>query len=302
MKLTLTYGNGQTISLLITVVQVQIMDKPGSQSFDKNETTKIMFPVHNKFGTNSYRAAVGVNTKTMNAAGQPIPALTVTAKVVLSGPNGNMGVDKIQVGFVQYDTVVVDQAVYQNPGETLTAMYHGKPESAYGTAIDKFDSDDPTAWTIHNVLSVLDDATPELATGTISVDDSPREVRPLTYNQAAATVLDQDTWPKLDLIKRILQRDKFQLDVAAITSDEANGASALYYAEARARWELNLSGTFNLVYNAISPKDSTLAYTPDLEKPLSAPMSWSGLSVGAPTLEETSGPTANEIGRAVTFS
>ena len=36
------------------------------------------------------------------------------------------------------------------------------------------------------------------------MDDSPRDAYPLTYDQAESSVLDQNTWPSLDLITRVL--------------------------------------------------------------------------------------------------
>jgi len=68
--------------------------------------------------------------------------------------------------------------------------------------------------------------------------------------------------------------DTFSLDVAAHTTDEARGASDLYYAEASGDWSFDGGGTFQWDWNAASPTKSKFQFTEDRVPAVSNPVSW----------------------------
>jgi hypothetical protein len=217
------------ISFKVIVVQVQVGAPPAPHiAFTPNPVPTLLGPGSADFGPDTNRAAVGIKTgnKKTNT-----PGLIFDAGITLNGPNGNQGVDKIEVGFIQHFAATVVIATYK-PKEVLTAKYAGKPTSDYG-----FLDGDPT--TIHTVPwyytkegALYNTATPASHTGEILANDSPQAAAPLTYGQDAFGVLATNDWPTLDLITKITYTEKFSLDVAARTTDDSNGASALYYAEA----------------------------------------------------------------------
>ena len=123
---------------------------------------------------------------------------------------------------------------------------------------------------------------------------------PLTYDQDPDGVLDQNNWPKLDLIKKVVFIDTFSLDVAARTTDEENDASDLYFAEASGDWSFDGSGIFKLNFNAVSPKKSTLDFTQNQFPTVSAPDSWA--PVMAKRQEVINYPVPADFNSAKTFS
>jgi hypothetical protein len=305
VKLTLHYGAGLTISTTITVVQVQITDPELVKNvFATNPTPLGDFPVKATFGDKKDRAAIGVDTKIPGIPGKkpPTPGIELVAFIELAGPNGNQGVDKINVGFIQHCTYDNVQALYQNPGETLTGKYKGKPFSDYTQTLDKANPAALKPWAL-DPSGVFSNAQPDgPTTSVILFEDSPSSYVPLTYDQDPATVYSLNTWPDLDLVKKMVWTDKFSLDVAAATIDEGNGASSLYYADASAPWAVYGSGTFKLVLNVNSRNDSTVEYQQATNPAVVSPTSWATLLVTSPTLEKLSGPVANDVVHSPTFS
>ncbi|HVS36138.1 MAG TPA: putative Ig domain-containing protein [Gemmataceae bacterium] len=284
------------VDFTVTVVQVDVKDPVDDPAFNHKSTPRLVGPASSDFGPDKDRAAIIIDTS--DGENQGIEAY---ANVVLKGPNGNEGVNDISVGFIQHGTFTV-QVTYQNPKETLTPHYDGKEMSTYINLLDKLDPKDPTAWAQHNLIAVFSSATPKNTQAELHFNDSPSRTAPLTYNQAPDTVLNLNTWPDLDLIKTITFKASFILDVAAVTKQSGGGASDDYFAEARAPWTVDASGTVTLKLNPDTPKKSTFIYKPDHNPAVKSPDSWSTLVVKSATLENTSGPILNDVIRGATFS
>ena len=206
------------------------------------------------------------------------------------------------MGFIQHVTIDL-QATY-SPGEVLTAKYDGKPLSDYVALLDHVPGplpwyDTATATDIKEG-AIFSNATPKNNSAVIGSNDSPAGSVPLTYAQDPDGVLDQNNWPKPDLITKVTFMDTFSLDVAARTTDEENDASDLYYAEASGDWSFDGGGTFQWDWNAASPKKSKMDFTGDRVPAVSNPVSW--VAVMAMRQEVINYPVPADFNSAKTFS
>ena len=188
----------------------------------------------------------GVVTKLVRSGLTPshpaTPGMTWSAKVTLSGPQGNRGVDQIKVGFVQHITFVALRGRYEAKDgseieKVLAADLEGKTYLDVGGQ-----GEAPWCDTTEPAVFFNASSAPGGNVKTISSNDTPANGPPLTLEQVKLADLDANgigPYHRLVWMGLIFQ---FTLDVAAETKDELNGANLFDWGESRGVWSFNGTG------------------------------------------------------------
>ena len=150
------------------------------------------------------------------------------AAVTLNGPNGNSGITKMKVGFIQNVIGFQNDGIYSN-GKTLHSNLDSQV-SSQKPALDVYDPSSRTGngarpWFTPAASAFFTPASSQNASGTISAADSPQMGPPITNNG----------FP----LNQILLQFKFNLEVCVETLDTDNGANKLNVVEANAIWSFN---------------------------------------------------------------
>jgi hypothetical protein len=239
---------------------------------------------------------------------------TWTAVVTLTGPGDNLGVNQINVGFVQHITIQAWNAQYNQSaprapthlvsnlqGQTFLDMLPDGSDSASLTS-----TYNGRPWYSRQPSATFFNATAAHPTQMIKGSDQPGMWAPLTIDQssweavtaAANTMLPDGTLlynaPKFPRLNQISLIANFTLDVAASTTDTSNGANNSYWAEDRVNWTFNGTGTVG----PLNPRTNNILWVGDGAGIPDA--SWSVLA--APTLENTSGDIFNNQALRTTFT
>jgi len=275
----------------VTVVQIVVANPANDAAFTPNNVPFSDTGYGDTFGTGTKRAGVLIDS------GIPGKALGLAwkADVTLNGPNGNQGLNKIQVGFIQHITTSVE--ITYKSGAILVAKYKGKPFADYVARLDHAKGATPP-WYTDNPGEIIKGANNGVPVS-ISSRDTPRSDFPLTSDQLPVGVWSSNAWPGKDLITKITFINTFSLDVAARTTDASNNASSLYFAEASGDWSFDGSGAFKLNLQ-VPAKNSTLIFTADKNPAVVDAGAWT--AVAAPRLENISNPSPADWFTARTFS
>lgn len=270
--------NGQVLaSKRVYLVKVDVTDPPGTAAFKPSNSGARDTGTHNPdhpamtkwgLGTSQPDRAIKVVASGIPPAD---PGLKWAQKVTLTGPGNNLGVDKIRVGFIQFITPTLWSGSYQPdnlgvPGKLVSDL-QGK--TFLDMAPDKFTAANPTASTYNNGpwydrrgTATFFGATPGDTTKTIKSEDTPVLGVPSTFQYSTIAALAA---PGAFRLLTSIQLDlAFHLDVAAQTTDTANGADQLFYQERHSEWRF--VGTGNV--SGFNPEAPAKSFT------------WTGINAG----------------------
>jgi len=245
-----------------------------------------------------------------SGAGAP-PALsgaTWSQLITLTGPQGNRGVDQINVGYIQHVNLQTLRGQYEvkNPvtdtDQWLAASIES-PTSYYLDMMPDSGSNPPgtytdNPWYNRDPGAVFFDATTGINSKRISSYDTPALGPPLTFQQATFGQLNNSPNGIADYrrLTRIRLNINFNLDLAAQTKDTSNGANNFYWGEFRSEWYFN--GTGNVGgFNANASEN--FKWTSDGAK-VESRSQWSVLPL--PTQEDVNPPIANTLFGSATFN
>jgi len=210
------------------------------------------------------------------------------ATVTLVGPQGNRGVDQIQVGFIQHITFQQLRGQYMGQASPLVSSAEGI------TALDVSPDQDERPLYDPSAKAVFTDATPASSVKTISSADAPTLGVAVTYEKATTqAVKDAITNKTFDqtfhALQQITAADRFSLDIVASTKEEEPNPS--YWGEYGVNWTFIGSGT-------VGPPDH-FVWTPAAAAGVTGPSSWVMLGL---TAENISGTLGNDILNTATFN
>ncbi len=223
--------------------------------------------------------------------------LSWKATVMLTGPQGNRGVDQIHVGFIQHINYQLFRGHYLSRVATDMPWLVNSLESSTTYYLDSASYSQPWYYHENSADSVFFDATPGNSVKTLWSNDQPNTVIPLTFEQATrgdvtAAIIAGEFDTEYRRLEHISMIDRFNLDVAATTVDQSNGANNSYWGEFRTTWAYNGSGY-------IGPRlPGNFLWTRDGDAGVSGSASWSALTR---TLEEIGGPLANDASLVSSF-
>jgi hypothetical protein len=203
------------------------------------------------------------------------------ANVTLVGPNGNQGVDKIKVGFIQHATYTSYSGYYGffiGPGGQLAAWYGVSSMTSLGALLDTAGSG---PWyqgsSMEGNPPTFFDATPASNSATIGSLDTPGNLFVGNF---------QNLPIGLPTLQQVYLNVAFQLDVAAETTDTTNDANQAYWGEAGGSWVFNGDGT-------VAGNQNALVWTAGASAGVTPPSGWTPF--GMPTWEAIGGFTATQM-------
>lgn len=258
-----------TWDLEVNVVQVKVESPSSGNAFSPGTPSDGGNPVLG-----------GVQSKLVRANAGAVPGLKWQAMITLAGPNGDRGVDKMRVGFIQNLTAYRNRGTYSTAGTVLTANIE--------TLTPLLDHLDTSAgpWYDDGGAAVFFNPSATNKSKTISSDDSPSDGPPLTADQGGAVALGDDVLDSMELV------DTFQLDVCVQILDTVNNADQVYTRRATANWSFNGSGTIG--------QTAPYAWTPSAGAGISNPNSWSDVQNGTQPARLDGDTFNQELGR-ITF-
>ena len=223
------------------------------------------------------------------------PGLRWQAKVTLTGPNGNRGVPKMRIGFVQTVDVCLFRGYYQRPSGEIMILGSCMEGNSYldrgrGVAFPYYgDKGD----------SVFFDPSVDKRDKVIGTMDTPNGHIPLTLDQGK-------TVEESDVVLSSTGVDwRFSLNVIANTTDSMNDGNRVFTSRAKANWRFNGCG---LVGQTAPYRWTTIAVT-GVTKPEDG---WESVTDGSqPTIKDDEGepsdldpdvPSADDVIRNNTFS
>ena len=247
-------------------------------------------PTNEGWATSSGVALKGVNS------GSPTGA-DWGALVTLTGPGDNLGVNQINVGFIQHINVQTWSGQYAGTTTQLVSSLQGQtyldmgPDGG-GRAVPTSTYGGPP-WYSRQAGATFFGADSQGTSAMIESYDTPGMGVPVD--------LGKDSWP-LNLataanpVTNINLITNFTLDVAASTTSTASGANNSYWAEGRANWTFNGTGAVAAFNNGNMLWEGVGAGTSENPSSFTA--------VAAPTLENTSGPIFNQkyVSAALSFN
>ncbi len=176
-----------------------------------------------------------------------------TAKVVLTGPTGQRGVDQMRIGYIQELESVVQAAAYTNDHVLTSNLVRLQypmldyPLGKNGPWIDE--SDDATFF----------NPSADAPSKVISADDTPSIFVPLYYYQEMSPRADNDG--ELQYVNISLH---FRTDISAATADSSG--KGVFTAVGSTTWDWESSGT-------IDPNNN-FAFTPDAGDGVTSTNKW----------------------------
>lgn len=160
------------------------------------------------------------------------PGEAWSAEVQLIGPGNNDGVGQINVGFIQHVSVTENVANYMDEGHPSDRWLINTNR---GNTFLDLTQGTTTPWYSAGAGALISGAA---GPTTIGSRDTPQNIAPATYSR---TIPPNPTLAP-DRITNFLMEWDFRLDVAARTTDTANGASSLFWSEAMALWQFGGQG------------------------------------------------------------
>jgi len=229
----------------------------------------------------------------------PRSGLDWSAKITLTGPQGNRGVDQIRVGFIQHINVQALRGRYRGGAAGTPNGLKSDMESETTYFLDSgprpLDKPaDPTSyahrpWFDPDGPAVFFDATAAVNTKVITSFDMPLLGVPLTFDKASYDTIGQAVGGlgSFRTVDQIGLNLRFNLDVSAQTVDTVNGADKYYWGESRGTWSFNGNGN---VGAWIGPTDATGLTWTSSGAAVTPPASWATLGL---TQQDVSGPIFN---------
>lgn len=159
------------------------------------------------------------------------------AKVTLTGPGNNEGVNKIHTGFLQNVTMSKLRAQYLENGTASNTRWLIHPRQ--GQTFSDVAKDQPGPWYSSEPISVLFSPQNQAeSTKEISSNDSPQKSFPATWEFLNfASMIQND--PNFSFASSIFIKYDFSLFVGAQTIVESGGANNYYWAESNINWSFN---------------------------------------------------------------
>jgi hypothetical protein len=191
----------------------------------------------NQVNTLRFKSIVSLHSGIVNGKNVPVPGISYSALVTLIGPDGNKGVSKIKVGFVQDLNLARYQVTYGT--RSGIAAYAADPGNPAGAAIavgstywDTIDNLDPNNPWYDMRESALFQGSKSSSVKTITSEDSPEVFPPVAWGPPG---LGQANISALNV------HFDFALYVAAQSVDP-DTTNAPVVAQALSSWSFDASG------------------------------------------------------------
>jgi hypothetical protein len=193
-----------------------------------------------------------------------VPALQAAAKVTLvgAGPDGNRGVSRMMVGFIQNCVGFNDRGTYDGGGVLISDL--NGSISSQAPVLDADPATQSPWYGIDQNGSIMDGAA--VKTKEITVFDTPSEGPPLTLEMGPAVAAGDHVLRSVEL-----QFD-FTLDLCVQTKDTQQQADQVYTRRATAAWSLNGNGSIG----AASP----WTWQPGAGAGVTSPNAWTQIQDG----------------------
>jgi SdrD B-like domain/Bacterial Ig domain len=229
IRLTASIAGASPAIKDIVLVQVIVSDPASEPAFTPSAAPEYQTEI-----ANDSRGVARVMVKSALTVGEEW-----VARVRLIGPGANEGVNSIRVGFIQSATFTKWAGHYLRDGYSSDRWLTNEAQGL--SFLDTVADNSERPWyTTHPLGYISGEAGP--VDRNIGSGDTPRQGAPAVWPQLSLEELGPNYETRSDRISDLLLQLDFRLNVAAATSDDANGAANHYWGQAYNSWQFGGRG------------------------------------------------------------